>query len=178
MRRWIASIALALGCGAAPAPRSLAPTATSPALPDLRYPLLDGGTWASAEARGKLVVLDVWATYCKPCKDAFPRLGRLAEARPDVVVIGLSVDEDDDVVRRYLREVPAAFSIARDRDLSISRPPMNVAALPTLLVIDREGRVRLRRAEATNADYDALPALLDQLAAEPDRAAGHRVDSQ
>jgi len=160
MIRWIAALALAVGCGAASPAR---PTL----LPDLRYPLLDGGTWASAEARGKIVVLDVWATYCKPCKDAFPRLGRLAQAHPEVVVIGLSVDEADDVVRKYLSEVPAAFPIARDRDLSISRPPMKVAELPTLLVIDRAGVVRLRRADATIADYDALPALLDKLAAEP-----------
>jgi len=112
------------------------------------------------------VVLDVWATYCKPCKEAFPRLGRLAAAHPEVQVIGLSVDEEDEVVRRYLRDVPATFPIARDRDLSIARSPMEIAALPTLLVVDRAGRVRLRRAEATTADYDALPALLAQLAAE------------
>ncbi len=160
MMRWIAVVAFVLGCGAAPPAR---PTL----LPDLRYPLLDGGTWASAEMRGKLVVLDVWATYCKPCKDAFPRLGRLAQTHPAVVVVGLSVDEDDEVVRKYLREVPAAFPIARDRDLSISKPPMRVAELPTLLVIDRAGTVRLRRADATIADYDALPALIDRLAAEP-----------
>jgi thiol-disulfide isomerase/thioredoxin len=160
VKRWLAALAFAAGCGAASPAR---PTV----LPDLRYPLLDGGAWASAETRGKVVVLDVWATYCKPCKDAFPRLGRLAQAYPGVVVIGLSVDEDDEVVRRYLREVPAAFPIARDRDLSISRPPMTVAELPTLIVIDRAGVVRLRRAEATIADYDGLPALLDTLAREP-----------
>ncbi len=155
-----------LGCGAPPATRRLAPPATSPALPALSYPLQDGGTWSSTEARGKIVVLDIWATYCKPCKDAFPRLGRIAAAHPEVSVIGLSVDEEDEAVRRYLQEVPATFPIARDRDLSISRPPMKVTALPTLIVIDRAGRVRLRRADATIADYDELPALLDQLASE------------
>lgn len=170
MNRWISIVVavvasgvasgVALGCGAAP------PIHPTP-LPALSYPLLDGGTWSSAEMRGKLVVLDVWATYCKPCKDAFPRLGRLVATHPDVVVIGLSVDEADDVVRAYLREVPAAFPIARDRDLSIARAPMKVSELPTLIVLDRAGQVRLRRAEATIADYDALPALLDQLAAEP-----------
>lgn len=160
------ALVLALGCGAPPVSRTLAPPETSPALPALSYPLQAGGTWSSTDARGKVVVLDVWATYCKPCKDAFPRLGRIAAAHPEVSVIGLSVDEEDEAVRRYLQEVPATFSIARDRDLSISRPPMKVTALPTLIVIDRAGRVRLRRADATIADYDTLPALLDQLAAE------------
>lgn len=158
--KWVAVLVFALGCAAASPAR---PTL----LPDLAYPLLDGGAWKSSETRGKFVVLDVWATYCKPCKDAFPRLGRLVQTHPGVVVIGVSVDEDDEVVRRYLRDVPAAFPIARDRDLSISRAPMKVAELPTLIVIDRAGMVRLRRAEATIADYDGLPALLDRLAAEP-----------
>ena len=161
------ALALVLGCAAPPAARTLGPPETSPALPALSYPLQAGGTWSSIEARGKIVVLDVWATYCKPCKDAFPRLGRLAATHPEVSVIGLSVDEEDETVRRYLQEVPATFPIARDRDLSISRPPMKITALPTLIVIDHAGRVRLRRADAAIADYDALPALLDQLAAEP-----------
>ena len=166
MSRGLAAIALVLGCGAPSATRTLDPATTSPALPALSYPLQGGGTWSSTEALGKIVVLDVWATYCKPCKDAFPGLGRLAATHPEALVIGLSVDEEDEAVRRYLQEVPATFPIARDRDLSISRSPMKVTALPTLIVIDRAGRVRLRRADAAIADYEALPALLDQLAAE------------
>ena len=166
MKRALALIALAFHCTSSVAPAALAPASDSPALPALAFPLLDGGTWSSTGARGKLVVLDVWATYCKPCRDAFPLLGALARARPEVVVVGLSVDEDDAVVRGYLRDVPAAFSIARDRELSIARPPIKIAALPTLIVLDRAGRVRLRRADAKVADYQALPALLDALAAE------------
>ena len=140
--------------------------ADSPPLPALSYPLLAGGTWSSASARGHVVVLDVWATYCAPCREAFPRLDRLAHDHPEVVVIGLSVDEADAEVQRFLRGVPVGFTIARDPTLTISRPPMQVVRLPTLIVVDRVGRVRLRRADATAADYDALPGLVAQLAAE------------
>jgi cytochrome c biogenesis protein CcmG/thiol:disulfide interchange protein DsbE len=157
-------VALA-ACGGSSAP-VLRPAATSEVVPALEYAVLAGGTWSTTGARGKIVVLDVWATYCKPCKDAFPRLAALARAHPEIDVVGLSVDEADAVVTQYLQEVPATFTIARDPEMTIAKPPMEVTKLPTLIVIDRAGRVRLRTVEAKEADYDALPALVATLSAE------------
>ncbi len=153
--------------GRPPAPPTLAPAASAEALPDVTFPTLDGPAWSSASARGKVLVLDVWATYCKPCRDAFPRLDAVARAHPDAVVVGLSIDEgDDEVVRRYLRDLAPSFAIARDPGLSITQPPLAITKLPTLLVVDRAGKVRLRRDEAVLADYEALPGLVDALSAE------------
>ncbi len=163
MIRALVTLALIASCASGP---KLTPAATSQPVPELSFPLLGGTTWSSTTARGTIIVVDIWATYCKPCREAFPRLGRLAKAHPEIAVIGLSVDEEDEVVRRYLSEVPAAFSIARDRTLRVQQPPINVSALPTLIVVDKAGRVRFRRDDAKLADYDALPALIDQLAAE------------
>ncbi len=163
MIRVVLTLALIASCASGP---SLTPAATSQPVPELAFPLLGGNTWSTAAARGTVIVVDIWATYCKPCKDAFPRLGRLAQAHPEITVIGLSVDEDDEVVRRYLEDVPAAFPIARDRSLRVQQPPINVSALPTLIVVDKVGRVRFRRDDAKLSDYDALPALIDALVAE------------
>lgn len=162
----VAAAALALAaCGGQPP--TLAPPASATPLPDLTFPTLDGPAWSSASARGKVLVVDVWATYCKPCRDAFPRLDALARAHPDAVVIGVSVDEGEDaVVRRYLHDLAPSFPIALDPGLTITKPPLGVTRLPTLLVIDRAGKIRLRRNEAKLADYDALPALVDTLTAE------------
>jgi len=160
------ALALVTACGSAPAP-VLAPAATSEVVPALEYAVLAGGTWSTTNARGKIVVFDVWATYCKPCKEAFPKLDALAKQHPDIDVVGLSVDEADEDVRRYLQTVPASFTIARDPELTIAKPPMEITKLPTLLVLDRAGRVRWRRVEAKHADYDALPALIATLTAEP-----------
>jgi thiol-disulfide isomerase/thioredoxin len=153
-------------CGGASSP-SLRPAATSEPVSALEYAVVSGGTWSTASARGKIVVLDVWATYCKPCKEAFPKLSALARQHPEIDVVGLSVDEADADVARYLQEVPATFTIARDPQMTIAKPPMTITALPTLIVIDRAGRVRVRRDDAKSADYDALPALVAALGAEP-----------
>ena len=159
--------ALLTAC-APPAPRPVltAPERAAP-LPSLAYPLEGGGELALAAHRGQVIVLDVWASYCAPCRKSFPRLARLAADRPDLLVVGLSVDEEDPPVAAFLREVPAGFPIARDRTLSISTGPLRVTQLPTVLVIDRQGRIRLRIDEPTERDYEALPVLVDALRAEP-----------
>ena len=158
-------IALIVGCGGGGAPKLEAPQAAE-ALPALEVRLRGGGTWRSSEAIGKVVVIDVWATYCAPCKRAFPKLGRLAAAHPEAVVIGISVDEEDAVVDRYLAETPAAFTIARDAERRVQAGPLAVSQLPTLIVVDRAGRVRLREDLAREETYDALPAIVGRLEAE------------
>jgi len=164
--RTLALVVLA-GCGAAaPAAPALVPNATAQLLPPTELGLRGGGTWASRDAAGKVVVLDVWATYCEPCKKAFPKLDRLAAQFPDVIVIGVSVDDEDAVVERFLTAVPAAFTIARDPTQQVQSGPLAITKLPTLILVDRRGRLRLRIDEATEAAYDHLPTLVAQLRAE------------
>lgn len=160
-------VSLATACGAPPS-RVLSPIAASSAapLPSLSYRLVSGETWTSDAVRGRVVVLDVWATYCQPCRKAFPRLSQLAAAHPDIVVLGVSVDEDDAVVAAFLREVPAGFPIARDPDQSVQSGPLAIQALPTVLVVDRRGRIRLRAEQMAETDYDALPGVIAALRTE------------
>ncbi len=157
-----------LACGGAPArpaPRPIAAAAAAP-LPPVEYRLRSGEPWSSRAALGRVIVLDVWATYCQPCRKAFPKLGALAAAHPEAVVIGVSVDEDDAAVEAFLREVPAAFTIARDPAQSVQSGPLAISRLPTLLVVDRRGRVRFRGEEMAESDYDVLPGLVAALLAE------------
>lgn len=165
----LAVLAAALGGAAcAGAPRALAPIPAGAAapLPSLEYRLRTGETWTSRAALGRVIVLDAWATYCRPCRKAFPKLGRLAAAYPGAVVIGVSVDEDDAAVEAFLREVPAAFAIARDPQRTLQFGPLAMTRLPTLLVVDRLGRVRFRGDPMTEPDYDRLPGLVAALLAE------------
>ena len=163
----LAALAMLGGCGGAERRTpSLIPAARAAPLPPLAFRLLTGEPWSPSAAAGRVLVVDVWATYCKPCREAFPKLGRLAAAYPDAVVIGLSVDEDDAVVRAFLAEVPAAYPIARDPALSVQSAPLRLTRLPTLLLVDRLGRLRLRDEELTPADYDALPGLVAALLVE------------
>lgn len=159
------ALALALGCGGPPI-ASLQDREKAQPLPPTALRLRGGGTWTSQQALGKVVVLDVWATYCAPCKRAFPKLGKLAAAFPDAVVIGISVDEDDAAVERYLLETPAAFTIARDPARLVQSGALAVTQLPTLIVIDRAGNVRLRADLAREDLYDQLPRIVGSLQTE------------
>ena len=166
----VVALALALGpagCGGPP-PRALAPlpAASAAPLPPLEYRLRTGEPWTSRAALGRVLVLYAWATYCKPCREAFPKLGRLAAAYPDAVMIGVSLDEDDDVVEAFLREVPAGFPIARDEERILQFGPLAMTQVPTLLVIDRLGRVRFRGEPMKEPDYDGLPGLVAAVLAE------------
>lgn len=165
--RALAVVLVLAACGgpAAPGP-SIVPAAAATPLPALEYRLMTGESWASRQSAGRVLVLDVWATYCKPCRKAFPRLNRLAATYPDIVVIGVSVDEEDAAVRAFLAEVPAAFPIARDPARSVQSGPLAIRSLPTLLVVDRHGRTRFRAEETVEADYDAVAGLVAALRAE------------
>lgn len=137
------------------------------ALPALEYRLAAGGTWSSQPALGRVIVIDVWATYCEPCKKAFPKLDRLAAMYPDVDVVGISVDEEDASVEAFLRETPAAFAIARDPEATVQSGPLGIRVLPTVLVVDRRGRIRLRAEKMKVEDYDRLAGIVAQLRGEP-----------
>lgn len=164
----VALAALGATACAAPTPPPLTPipAATAAPLPPLEYPLRNGETWASSTTLGRVLILDAWATYCPSCRQSFPKLSRLAATHPKVVVIGVSVDEDDAEVDTFLREVPVEFAIARDPQQTIGSGPLAVTRLPTLLVVDRLGRVRFRGDPMAEADYDRLPGLITALLAE------------
>lgn len=163
----VALVVLVAAC-AGPAPRARVASADADLapLPALTYKLVSGESWSSHDALGRVVVVDVWATYCQPCRKAFPKLGRLAASSPDVVVVGISVDEEDAVVRDFLAEVPASFVIARDPLRSVEAPPLVITKLPTLLLLDRRGRVRFRAEEMAEVDYDSVAELVATLLAE------------
>jgi thiol-disulfide isomerase/thioredoxin len=126
-------------------------------LPSLNLPLLAGGTWSSTSARGSVLVIDVWASWCKPCAKAFPKLDAFAASHPDVKVVAISIDEDLAAASDFAASlrVPAAH----DANQSVTRAPLGITRLPTLLVVDRDGIVRRRIDEPTERDYDRLEEL-------------------
>jgi cytochrome c biogenesis protein CcmG, thiol:disulfide interchange protein DsbE len=162
----IVVVTLLSGCGERRPVLTAITAANATALPSLSFRLASGEPWTSEAALGRVIVLDIWATYCQPCRKAIPKLSRLAAARSDVVVIGVSVDDDDSVVTAFLREVPAGFPIARDPEHTVQSGPLAIQTLPTVLVVDRRGRIRVRADKMSETDYDALPGVIDALRAE------------
>lgn len=120
-----------------------------PRLPDLgaapavRYAALDGETVGPADVAGQVVVLNVWATWCGPCIVETPGFVDLSrEFAGDVQFLGVSVDEDVTDVRRFVARYEVPYPILFGPP--VSGTALRAPVLPTTLVIDRRGRVRLR----------------------------------
>lgn len=100
---------------AVPADGIAAPAGDTPAsdTPDLRIALLDGGQYDLAAHRGKWVVVNFWATWCKPCLKEMPELSALDTARDHIEVLGLAYDDiEPTAMREFLQRRPVAYPIA------------------------------------------------------------------
>ncbi len=163
--RSTASVLLAAGllsC-AVPRPRERASSAVGTRL-ELTAPDLDGREVDVASAAGTVRLVDFWATWCEPCKDAMPVLDRLArELGPaGLRVYGVSIDEDPARVAAFLQRQPLSFPILRDRGAQrLSR--LDVSFMPVTLVVDRRGVIRYvhqgwdaGRAEEERREVEAL----------------------
>jgi len=104
---------------------------------------LDGRPHDLADYRGKVVVVNFWATWCAPCRDELPSLERLRDAlrgRP-FEVLAVNVAEGESRVKRFLAEVPLRLPILLDRDGDAQRA-WKVRGLPATFLLDREGSIR------------------------------------
>ena len=116
--------------------------AASPA-PELKAHDLAGASKTLADYRGKVVLLNFWATWCPPCQREMPSLERLRTkmaGRP-LEIVAISSAETPDEVKTYLTKMKLGFPVLVDADSSNTRR-WKVFALPTTFVLDAEGRVR------------------------------------
>ena len=125
---------------------------------------LEGGAANLAPFAGKTIVLNVWATWCPPCRAELPSLqrltGRLDPAR--FAVVGLSIDEDPDYVREFLRETGVAYPNFLDRQRAVAGGLLQVDSYPQTLLIRADGSIGARIVGARDWDADAM---LDKIAA-------------
>jgi thiol-disulfide isomerase/thioredoxin len=129
-------------------------------MPALTLPMIDGGTWSSASTRGAPLVIDVWASWCEPCSKGFPALDALAARRSDLAVVAISIDEDPAAVRGFVAKFPLRVPVIHDREQTLTRAPLHITRLPTLLLVDAEHVIRHRIHEPTERDYERIEALL------------------
>jgi cytochrome c biogenesis protein CcmG/thiol:disulfide interchange protein DsbE len=114
-----------------------------PAAPALALPLLDGGRQTSLAAnRGKVVVLNYWASWCDPCRSESPLLERWHRriAGKGGTVLGVDLLDIDSDARDFIRKYKLTYPMLRDRN-GTTQADFGVAGYPETFVIDRRGRV-------------------------------------
>jgi len=127
------------------AARSTTDPARSAPLPSFAMVDAQGRPATLADFRGKVVVLNVWATWCAPCRRELPALARLAQALDgDFAVAVLSVDEDALAAREYLAQRGIAVASYLPRQRAQAMQALALDAVPTTFVIAADGRAIAR----------------------------------
>ncbi|MEY2633444.1 MAG: hypothetical protein RIR00_2098 [Pseudomonadota bacterium] len=129
----------------------------------LQLPDLQGRRLDLQALRGKVVLVNFWASYCVPCRQEMPSLSRLRTrlAGRGLEVLAVDVAEDKASVTAFLNRLPVSFPVVLDEEGQVMAA-WQAMVLPTTFLVDRQGRVRGRL--QGEADWDA-PEILERLSA-------------
>lgn len=137
------------------------------------FPLdLSGKPVHLSDFKGKVVVLNFWATWCPPCKEETPSLNNLQkyiESR-NGIVLGVAADEDPRAYQRFLRDEGVIFPTYRDPATKNNSSPIalsyGTSIIPETYVIDRHGKIARKLIGFQQWDSPAMLAYIDSLLAQ------------
>jgi cytochrome c biogenesis protein CcmG/thiol:disulfide interchange protein DsbE len=139
--------------------------------PDFSVTTISGQHVSLATYRGKVLVLNFWATWCPPCIEETPSLNAMAQqlAGTSVRVLGISVDSDPDIYRRFLAQYKITFPTALDPDYSIPHRYSTVK-IPETYIINQRGIVTRKIVSASDWTAPDMLQYLRDLAASGGRS--------
>jgi peroxiredoxin/YHS domain-containing protein len=126
---------------------------------------LEGQAISNQSLRGRVVLLDFWATWCTPCRKSMPELQVMHEKYADrgFSVVGISIDEGGmDKVRKFVSSKKLTYPIALDSEKDPAWESFRVKVVPAAFLIDREGRIVAQWTGAP-ADRGELEKALEEL---------------
>ena len=122
------------------APRTMSKAPDAYPAPRVTYERLNGGSFAPSDARGHVLFLDFFATWCEPCRLEMPMVERYARQHPEVRVVAIDVGESRSLVEPFARKYHLG-EVALDPQTR-SQGLFQIDGFPTVVVIDPQGRIR------------------------------------
>ncbi|HUG08306.1 MAG TPA: TlpA disulfide reductase family protein [Acidimicrobiia bacterium] len=107
--------------------------------PEFSVEVFDGATFTLSEARGTPVVVNLWASWCPPCREEIPDISAFAEAHPEVQVIGVAVEDAERSARDFAAEIGASYPLAMGTTGFEDAYPN--LGLPATYIIDSNGTI-------------------------------------
>jgi cytochrome c biogenesis protein CcmG/thiol:disulfide interchange protein DsbE len=162
VKKTAAFLIIALSAGLAP----LAAIVPNQPAPAFTLKSLDGKTLALSELKGKIVVVNFWATWCPPCRAEIPDFVEVYEQNraKGLEIVGVSVDEmTPQQLRPFVDKNKMSYPVALVTD-KILRDYGPISAIPTTFIIDKKGIIR--HAEEGMMDKQTLTTLFQKLSAE------------
>lgn len=155
--------------GGSPAGVTQYPVGKRPDTPSVSGELIDGGTLDLAEWRGEVVVINVWGSWCAPCRAEAPALQKVSEETRSLGVrfVGFDTRDNDAAAQAFEKSYRIGYPSIRDSDgtlLLLFNGRIPVSAVPSTVLIDRDGKIAARMIGATS--YATLSQLVRDLAAE------------
>jgi thiol-disulfide isomerase/thioredoxin len=144
------------------------------AAPPLELPALEGGTLALDEFRGRVVMVNIWATWCPPCVKEMPSMQRVYEEYRDdgLEILAVAVDDRpgvrqadgtiDGVVSEFVERLGLTFPVVLDPTGNTERR-FDTEYLPTTVLIDREGRIRAKEVGGRHWDREPYRQMVVSL---------------
>jgi cytochrome c biogenesis protein CcmG/thiol:disulfide interchange protein DsbE len=94
-----------------------------------------------ADYRGRVVLLNLWASWCGPCIEETPALVQLHHERPDIAILGISIDEDPGAYKRFLDQFHVDYTTVLDPQQTVAKM-YGTDGWPETYIIDRQGIIR------------------------------------
>lgn len=131
--------------------------------PPLSLTTLKGEAVELEQYRGKLAMVQFWATYCTPCRVEMPSMNRLqARMGEDLVILAVNMGESSEEVQQFVDEVKPEFSILMDED-GAALAAWKVFAAPATFIVDPAGKIQYTMFGATEWDSEEMVSKLQSL---------------
>lgn len=145
-------------------PYRLIPTPTPSPAPDFQLADADGAVSTLQQYRGKVVLLNFWASWCPPCIEELPSMNQIHQRYQSkgLEIIALNFQESPEQITEFMQKVAIDFPVLFDQDGGVAHQ-WNVFSMPTSFLIDRQGNIRYSVSRSIHWDLPEHTAVLESL---------------